>query len=72
MLQDDLTQRDIETRCGLLVIDLNTFDAPHWLRFGGIVWELHDVGVLPEVIRSMAVGFKRDDVRRYLSFPEIE
>jgi hypothetical protein len=55
----------------LLVVDLRTMDAPHWLRFGGIVKELYDVGVLPGVIRPMAVGFKTDEVRRYLSFPEV-
>ncbi|MCH7685728.1 MAG: TIGR03032 family protein [Planctomycetes bacterium] len=69
-LEENLKARDTETRCGLLVIDLDSFDAPHWLRFGGIVKELYDVGVLPGVIRPMAVGFKTDEVRRYLSFPD--
>ena len=69
-LEDNLKKRDTLTRCGLLVIDLDSFDAPHWLRFGGIVKELYDVGVLPGVIRPMAVGFKTDEVRRYLSFPD--
>ncbi len=67
-LEENLKKRDAETRCGLLVVDLRTFDAPHWLRFGGIVKELYDVGVLPGVIRPMAVGFKTDEIRRYLSF----
>ncbi len=69
-LEANLKQRDAETRCGLLVVDLTSFDAPHWLRFGGIVKELYDVGVLPGVVRPMAVGFKTDEVRRYLSFPD--
>lgn len=69
-LEDNLKQRDAEARCGLLVVDLRTFDAPHWLRFGGVVKELYDVGVLSGVIRPMAVGFKTDEVRRYLSFPD--
>jgi len=69
-LEENLKQRDAETRCGLLVVDLSTFDAPHWLRFGGIVKELYDVGVLAGVVRPMAVGFRTDEVRRYLSFPE--
>ncbi len=69
-LEENLKQRDAETRCGLLVVDLNSFDAPHWLRFGGIVKELYDVGVLPGVVRPMAVGFRTDEVRRYLSFPQ--
>ncbi|MCA9291755.1 MAG: TIGR03032 family protein [Phycisphaerales bacterium] len=70
-LEDNLRQHDAETRCGLLVVNLDTLDAPHWLRFGGIVKELYDVAVLPGVIRPMAVGFKSDEVRRYLSFPEM-
>ncbi len=69
-LEENLRQRDAEARCGLLIVDLKTFDTPHWLRFGGIVRELYDVGVLNGVIRPMAVGFKTDELRRYLSFPE--
>ena len=37
-----------------------------------IVKELYDVGVLPGVVRRMAVGFKTDEVRRYLSFPDLQ
>ena len=36
-----------------------------------VVKELYDVGVLAGVIRPMAVGFKTDEVKRYLSFPEL-
>ena len=67
-LEENLKARDTETRCGLHIIDLNTFDAPHWLRFGGIVKELYDVGILPGIIRPMAIGFKSDEIRRYISF----
>ncbi len=70
-LEENLRQRDAETRCGLMVVNLKTFDTPHWLRFSGVVKELYDVGVLPGVIRPMAVGFKTDEVRRYLSIPEV-
>jgi uncharacterized protein (TIGR03032 family) len=70
-LEENLAKHDAVARCGLHVVNLKTFDAPHWLRFGGIVKELYDVGVLPGVIRPMAVGFKTDEVRRYVSFPEI-
>jgi uncharacterized protein (TIGR03032 family) len=69
-LEDNLRARDTETRCGLHIIDLTTFDAPHWLRFNGIVKELYDVGVLPGVIRPMVIGFKSDEIRRYISHPD--
>ena len=67
-LESNLADRDTETRCGLWIIDLNSFEVPHWLRFGGIVKELYDVGVLPGVIRPMAIGFKSDEIRRFISF----
>lgn len=69
-LEENLKSRDAETRCGLLIVNLKTGDAPHWLRFDGIVRELYDVAVLPRVIRPMAIGFRTDEIRRYISFTE--
>jgi uncharacterized protein (TIGR03032 family) len=67
--EENLKRFETAPRCGLHVIDLNTMDAPHWLRFTGIVTELYDVGILPGVIRPMAIGFKSDEIRRYISHP---
>jgi uncharacterized protein (TIGR03032 family) len=68
-LEENLRARDAEARAGLLVVDLRDFSTPHWLRLAGVVRELYDVGVLPGIIRPMAVGFQSDEIRRYLSFP---
>ena len=69
-LEANLKRREAETRCGLLIVNLQTGDTPHWLRFEGIVRELYDVAVLPGVIRPMVIGFKSDEIRRYISFPQ--
>lgn len=69
-LDENLKSREAETRCGLLIVNLKTGDAPHWLRFEGIVRELYDVAALPGVIRPMAIGFRTDEIRRYISFPQ--
>ena len=66
--EENLRARDAETRAGLLVVDLRTFETPHWLRLGGVVRELYDVGVLEGIVRAMAVGFRSDEIRRYISF----
>lgn len=66
-LDENLSARDAEPRCGLLVIDLRTGDIVHWLRIEGIVEELYDVAILPEVRRPMAIGFKTDEIRRILT-----
>ena len=66
-LDENLAARDAEARCGLYVIDLRTGDTVHWLRIEGVVSELYDIVVLPDVIRPMAVGFKTDEIRRTLT-----
>lgn len=69
-LDDNLKERDAEARCGLQVIDLRTMDIAHWLRIEGIVAELYDVVVLPNVMRPMLLGFKSDEIRRTLSIDD--
>jgi uncharacterized protein (TIGR03032 family) len=66
-LDEELHQRNAEARCGLQVIDLNTGDVVHWLRLEGVVTELYDVAILPNVIRPAALGFKTDEIRRTIS-----
>ncbi|MBC8351341.1 MAG: TIGR03032 family protein [Planctomycetes bacterium] len=69
-LDDNLVKRDAEARCGLQVIDLRSMDVVHWLRIEGIVAELYDVVVLPNVVRPMLLGLKSDEIRRTLSIDE--
>ena len=66
-LDDELKRRDVEPRCGLMVIDLRSGDIVHWLRIEGIVEELYDVVVLPGVTRPMALGLVSDEIRRTVS-----
>ena len=69
-LDDELTRHDAEARCGLMVVDLRTGDAVHWLRIEGVVEELYDVAVLPSVRRPMAIGLKTDEIRRMITVGE--
>ena len=66
-LDDELSSRGAEARCGLQVIDLRTGDAVHWIRLEGMVSELYDVAVLPGVVRPMALGFKTDEIQRIIA-----
>jgi uncharacterized protein (TIGR03032 family) len=69
-LDDELARRTADARCGLLIIDLRTGNAPHWLRVEGMVRELYDVAALPEVSRPMALGFKTDEIQRMIAVGE--
>jgi uncharacterized protein (TIGR03032 family) len=66
-LDDELQKRDVEARCGLLVIDLRSGDIHQWVRIEGMVAELYDVVTLPGVVRPMALGFKSDEITRILA-----
>jgi uncharacterized protein (TIGR03032 family) len=66
-LDDELTRRKAEARCGLHVIDLRSGDTVHWVRLEGMVSELYDVAVLPGVTRPMLLGFKTDEIQRTIS-----
>ena len=54
----------------MLIIDLRSGDVAHWLRVEGLVRELYDVAVLPQVSRPMALGFKTDEIQRTIAIGE--
>ncbi|MBD2410464.1 TIGR03032 family protein [Nostoc calcicola FACHB-389] len=67
LLDEKLQQKNVEPRCGLLVIDLRSGDLVHSLRIEGVVLELYDVVALPGVRRPMAIGFRSDEIRRVVT-----
>ncbi len=69
-LEVELARRAADARCGLLIIDLRTGDAAHWLRVDGLVRELYDVAALPLVARPMALGLKTDEIQRMIAIGE--
>ena len=69
-LGEQLANRGAEPRCGLMVIDLRSGDAVHWLRLDGIVEELYDVAALPGVRRPMALGLQSDEIQRTITIGE--
>jgi uncharacterized protein (TIGR03032 family) len=71
-LDEELTRRGGEARCGIQVIDLRSGDVVHWIRFEGMVSELYDVVVLPGVERPMLFGFKSDDIQRTVAIGDAE
>ncbi len=66
-LDELLAAKDAEARCGTIVIDLTNGAIVHWLRFEGIVTELYDVQVIPQVQRPMALGFQTDEIAQLIT-----
>jgi len=69
-LGDNLKKHGIEARCGIYVVDLISGEVVHWARIEGLVSELYDVAVLPDRVRTAAVGFKSDEIRRVISIED--
>ncbi len=62
-----LAAKDAEAGCGMMVIDLTKGAIVHWLRFEGIVTELYDVQVIPEVQGPMAWGFETEEIAQLIT-----
>jgi hypothetical protein len=61
-LDKRLAATDSEPWCGVQVIDLDTGTCVHWFRIDGPVGELYDLGVVPGVVRPMALGFATNEI----------
>jgi uncharacterized protein (TIGR03032 family) len=66
-LDERLVAHDTAPRCGFLVIDLNTGAIAHWLQLEGVVTELYDIQVLPQVRNPKAFGFQTDEISRFIT-----
>ena len=71
-LDDNLASRKVEPQCGVMVIDLATGDAVHWLKISGMISELYDVAMLAGVRRPAALGTKADDIKRTVTVGDPE
>jgi len=69
-LDGALKARGTEPRCGLAIINLESGDMTGWARIEGVVRELYDVAVLPNVACPSLVGFRGDEVRYVISIDE--
>jgi uncharacterized protein (TIGR03032 family) len=66
-LDDALTAKNVQPRCGLLIVDLRSGDVVHSLTISGVVRELYDVVALRGVQTPSALGFKTDEIRRTIT-----
>ena len=69
-LDEELARRTAEARCGLQVIDLAGGNVVEWVRLEGMVSELYDIAVLPDVVRPMALGFKTREIEKILTIDD--
>ena len=71
-LDKTLAERDSGPWCGVQVIDLDNGACVHWFRIDGPVAELYDLGVVPGIVRPMALGFATNEVLSLITHDPIE
>lgn len=67
-LDQRLSDRKMEPRCGVYVVDLDTGDVVHSMTMEGIVTELYDVAVIAGKSQPAALGPTGPELRRTISF----
>ena len=71
-LDRKLAETDSEPWCGVQVIDLDSGVCVHWFRIDGPVGELYDLGVVPGVVRPMALGFATNEILGLITHDPLE
>jgi uncharacterized protein (TIGR03032 family) len=71
-LDSKLTKADSEPWCGVQIIDLDTGACVHWFRIDGSVTELYDLGIVPDVVRPMALGFATDEILNVITYDPLD
>ena len=66
-LDEILSAKDAEARCGLIIVDTETGATVSWLRFNHTIEELYDVAVLQGVRQAEAIGFQGDAIERQIT-----
>ena len=70
VLDERLKKERVEPRCGLQIINLNTGDATHTFWLEGIISEIYDVTSIADTVHPMALGFRSEEIARYIKLGE--
>ncbi len=71
-LDRKLAEADSEPWCGVQVIDLRSGTCAHWFRIDGPVAELYDLGIVPGVVRPMALGFASNEILELITHDALD
>ncbi|MEO8376941.1 MAG: TIGR03032 family protein [Candidatus Sumerlaeota bacterium] len=70
-LDQNLKKNNIsESRCALLVIDIDEGKIIHELTFSGSINEIYDIATIPGASRANAIGFQKDDIFYAINIPD--
>lgn len=67
-LAQTLQDKDADPWCGVQILNLQSGDVAHWLRFDGAITELFDICVLPNVLNPITLGPNSNEIRDFITF----
>jgi uncharacterized protein (TIGR03032 family) len=67
-ISEELTKRNLDPICGVMVIDLAKGEIVEWLRLEGEVQELFAVELMPGITCPMAIGPQADEFHDTVTF----
>jgi len=70
-LDDKLNKTDTAPMCGIQIVDIDTGQIVHWLRFEHTIEELFDVAILPGIRQPEAVGLQGENIETYVNVAEV-
>ncbi|MCC1494329.1 TIGR03032 family protein [Cognatishimia sp. F0-27] len=70
-LDEVLAETDTKPVCGVQIVDIDTGNVVHWLRFVHTIEELFDVLILPGVRQPEIIGFQGDAIGSLVVVSEV-
>lgn len=70
-LDNVLTKSGTTPNCALQIVDIDTGQTVHWLRFEHTIEELYDIEILPDVCQPEAIGFQGEAIETYVTVEEV-
>lgn len=67
-LDGKMREKDADAWCGIQILNLQSGDIAHWIRFDGAITELFDVCVLPGVKNPITLGPNSPEIRDFITF----
>ncbi len=70
-LDGALAQSKTQPICALQIVDIDTGQTAHWLRFEHTIEELFDIEILSGIRQPEAVGFHGENIENYVKLDEV-
>ncbi|MGJ8598081.1 TIGR03032 family protein [Sulfitobacter sp.] len=70
-LDDSLAKDGTSPVCGLQIVNIDTGQTVHWLRFEHTIEELFDIAILPAIRQPEAIGFQGEKIETFVNVDEL-